>query len=237
MSLETYCIRPDYQPNTANLTLERDGVVFWTKERLRASLIYQWPLYEFVRDLAIEKKMSKILDIGCGPARKLMTLLSQAVDVYGIDQESAIAFCKEQYTTGHFYTDNFEEPELILNETFDLIICSDVIEHLEDPDVLLRYIRRFCSETTLVLLSTPERDRIRGENCLSCPQPEHIREWNSAEFSNYLETRNFEILKHFFLPPLPFGFTKANILHWLHQFRHRLPLDYNQAVLCRPITS
>lgn len=228
-----YCIRDDYTPNKVNLTLEQEDVVFWNEARIRSSRLYQWPLYEFARQLVIKNGMSHVLDIGCGPAIKLMSLIAPAANIYGIDQQSAVDYCRNAYQSGEFFVDDFEAPTLELSENFDLIICSDVIEHLEDPDQLLNYIKRYCGESTLVLISTPDRDRVRGKDCTSCPQNEHIREWNSKEYEAYLTKSGFEITNHFFLPPLRPGLSKTHLQHWFHQIRNRLPFNYNQAALCR----
>ena len=228
-----YCIRDDYKPNKVNLTLEQDGVVFWNEARVQASRLYQWPLYVLARQTIVEKGMNRVLDIGCGPAFKLMRLIDPVAKVYGIDQQSAVDYCRSTYRSGQFFVDNFESPSLYFSEEFDLIICSDVIEHLEDPGYLLEYIRRYCSERTLVLISTPDRDRVRGKNCTSCPQKEHIREWNSQEYVAYLTKSGFDVLDHFFLAPLRPGFSKTHLRHWYHQIRNRLPFNYNQAALCR----
>lgn len=230
---EKYCIRRDYQPNKSNLTLENSDVVFWNEARIRSSQLYQWPLYALARDIVIDEKMRNVIDIGCGPAIKLMRLIAPVANVVGVDQESAIDYCRTTYDSGTFLVDNFEDPTVELSEDFDLVLCSDVIEHLEDPDRLLDYIKRYCSANTLLLISTPDRDRVRGVECTWCPQKEHIREWNADEYANYLRKSGFEILNHYFLPPLRRGISKTHMRHWFHQIRNRLPLNYNQAALCR----
>ncbi|MDH3380268.1 MAG: class I SAM-dependent methyltransferase, partial [Gammaproteobacteria bacterium] len=199
---EKYCIREDYRPNQANLTLEHEDVVFWSPSRIQSSRLYQLPLYELAKSLVIEQGMQNVIDVGCGPGIKLMSLIAPVANVFGIDQKSAVDYCRTAYNSGTFLVDNFEDPAIELSEEFDLVICSDVIEHLEDPDQLLSYIKRYCNPSTLILISTPDRDKVRGKDCNFCPQKEHIREWNSEEYSNYLKKSGFEIIDHYFLPPL-----------------------------------
>jgi hypothetical protein len=52
----------------------------------------------------------------------------------------------------------------------------------------------------LLLISTPERNALRGRNCLHCPHPMHVREWTLAEFARYLASRGLEIIDHRLLP-------------------------------------
>ncbi len=230
---KTYCIRDGYIPNTENHTFEREGVIFWSESRLHASLIYQWPAYVYAKKIVVGKKIENVLDIGCGPARKLMHLLGDVSNVHGIDQASAIKYCVENYSNGNFYIDNFENPQLILSVEFGLIICSDVIEHIEDPDILLAYIKKFCGPNTLVIISTPDRKRARGENCLHCPQKEHIREWSKEELIEYLAQSGFDIIEHCFQAPLKPGISIIHLRNWFYQLSKGLSLNYNQVALCK----
>jgi SAM-dependent methyltransferase len=89
------------------------------------------------------------------------------------------------------------DPPAAWSRRFDLIICADVIEHLVDPDVVLRWIRLFSKPTSRIVLSTPERDLRRGRRSLGPPENlGHVREWNSREFCAYLDSRGFDILQH-----------------------------------------
>ncbi|MEJ5311262.1 MAG: methyltransferase domain-containing protein [Anaerolineae bacterium] len=54
--------------------------------------------------------------------------------------------------------------DLPINETFDVIVCGELIEHIENPGVMLEGIKRFCHQHTLVVFTTPNpwaRHRIR----------------------------------------------------------------------------
>lgn len=66
----------------------------------------------------------------------------------------------------------------------DSIICSDVIEHIKDPDQLIQFIRFIQSET--IIFSTPEREANAGQKDYGPPEnPSHFGEWNADEFRNY----------------------------------------------------
>jgi 2-polyprenyl-3-methyl-5-hydroxy-6-metoxy-1,4-benzoquinol methylase len=78
--------------------------------------------------LIYEIKPEKILDVGCGRGRYLVPLLEQGYDVIGVeingDQVNSIP---------EKYRDQVISPDqaIQLQETFDLIIMSHVIEHIE----------------------------------------------------------------------------------------------------------
>lgn len=65
----------------------------------------------------------------------------------------------------------------------DLFILSETIEHLEDPDSILRQIRE---KTKYLVLSTPD-----GEWADS--NPEHVWGWDNAEIRSMLESAGFTI--------------------------------------------
>lgn len=233
VSAENYCIRSDYTPNYASRTLDTDKEVFWKPERISTSRFYQWHVYNHVAQMIRERKLRSVLDIGCGPATKLMACIAPLAEVYGIDQQSAVAYCRSIYDRGTFLVDDFEKPFLQVNERFDIIICSDVIEHIHDPDVLLGYIRRFCQKDTLVVLSTPDRERLRGKRALTCTKSEHVREWSALEFAAYLRSRDFEVLSHLHLPPVKTAINTLFFLHLTVQLARFRPYRYNQMAVCR----
>jgi hypothetical protein len=78
--------------------------------------------------------------------------------------------------------------------TFDLIICADVLEHLMDPGPSIEMMKRFSTAGTLLVISTPDRARLRGRNCMESPKPEHVREWTVREFTRYLRSRGLSVL-------------------------------------------
>jgi hypothetical protein len=78
----------------------------------------------------------------------------------------------------------FEEvkPETLIA---DLVICSDVIEHMQNPDILMDFIQSIQSRE--IIFSTPERNMQAGVNDFGPPEnPSHYREWDEIEFRNYV---------------------------------------------------
>lgn len=230
--MDNYGIRADYKARTVNATLDDDDRSFWVDSRVRESGLYQWHVYAYAAELVKQRSIKTVLDIGCGTAVKLMQQLAPITEVYGIDQVSASNACRERYGYPRFYADDFENPQLRLPVDFGLIVCSDVVEHVTNPDVLLAYIRRFSSSNTLVLLSTPDRDRLRGTGCLSSPKAEHIREWTFAEFSTYLRSRGFSVERHWHSPPVKTALNKLFVRRLWGQISRMRPYAYNQVALC-----
>lgn len=84
-------------------------------------------------------KDSKILDVGCSSGiflKDLEALGFKTENLYGIDiSDSAIINCKANGIQNSFVMD---AQDITLIETFDIIIASDCLEHLEDDKKALK---------------------------------------------------------------------------------------------------
>lgn len=178
--MKTYFIREDYISRLHNKyfddTSNTDG---WQKE-----------VYEFAKKVCLENNYSKIIDIGTGSGFKLLKHFSD-MDTIGIDLPQTVEWLREKYPERK-WIDKFDP---ILG--YDLVISSDVIEHIPDPDILLDLIE--ACKPKLIVLSTPDRDLVKpGKNGILGPPKNraHVREWSMTEFYNYINSR-FDVLDHF----------------------------------------
>lgn len=174
---------------------------YWNDERISASGKWQKHVYLWAAELIAQRGLRSALDLGCGPATKLANHIAPVcADIEGADQASAIQVCRRLGRPGRFRVVDLESPEQEAWRSFDLVLCSDVIEHLLDPDHALRLMRRLCHQRSLVLISTPDRDRLRGRGCMESPKPEHVREWTQGEFTDFLVSRGWEVVECRMLP-------------------------------------
>lgn len=81
----------------------------------------------------------------------------------------------------------------------DLWILSETVEHLDDPDTVLKRIRR---KTNILILSTPD-----GED--NDQNPEHVWGWDSEAVGEMLATAGFDPIIHTVLDLRPGGWTYA----------------------------
>lgn len=151
---------------------------------------YQREVYEEALRIARVNHLRSVIDVGCGSGFKLVHYFGD-FDSIGVDVEPTYSWLRKTYPDKKWVR-AFTEESQHLNA--DLVICADVIEHVEDPDQLLTYLAR-CSRGWVVL-STPERDLARGAHHYGPPpNPAHVREWNFAELHRYIGAR-FEIESH-----------------------------------------
>jgi hypothetical protein len=142
---------------------------------------WQRGVYEMAAGIASKLSSPVIIDVGCGSAYKLVHMLGK-FNIAGIEVEPTYSWLKQQYPQHRWMLFDETDPKTL---KADLIICSDVIEHLEDPDVLLDFLED--SSFTYLVLSTPERDTKLGKNDYGPPENlSHYREWNQYEFKDYV---------------------------------------------------
>jgi 2-polyprenyl-3-methyl-5-hydroxy-6-metoxy-1,4-benzoquinol methylase len=177
--MKTYFIKENYTHRLNNLFFDDIPLTDeWQKE-----------VYTYAREVADAHNLTSVLDIGTGSGYKLMSNFKE-FDTLGMDLEPTVKWLKETYNDRK-WTDSFE-PVV----GYDMIIASDVIEHLPDPDVLLDLIQK-CSPK-MIVFSTPDRDLsdIPGDNNGPPTNECHVREWNMVEFRNYIESK-FNVLEQF----------------------------------------
>lgn len=108
-----------------------------------------------------------ILDFGCGSAEMLEVFYRNRYRpkrYLGLEiRDKQVELNKEKFANllfAEFRQVDLCQPELDLDETFDVITCFEVMEHIghENADIFLDNIAYHCNENTVVYLSTPNYD-------------------------------------------------------------------------------
>lgn len=102
-----------------------------------------------------------ILDLGCGVGTIDFYLAKMGHHVTGVDvSPDAINICKTAQKQLEFDNTNFicaDIANVPIHRKFDLIICSEVIEHVEDDDGLLAKMHPLLNDGGMLLLTTPSQ--------------------------------------------------------------------------------
>lgn len=153
----------------------------------------------------------KIIDIGCGGGFGSNVLSQEADFVWGIDKSIPnIQWAKEVFTrdkNGVYYSpqvsfevlDPLTDPREIM--AFDIVVCVEVIEHVNEYEKLLAFIKRICKkdksgnfmelpDATKVFISTPNRNHSKHSIEIT-KNKAHVREWTPAELYGIL-SRHFK---------------------------------------------
>jgi SAM-dependent methyltransferase len=114
---------------------------------------FDMPDYKIVSEnMSIENK--KILVFGAGTARDIIYLLKDN-DVYAVDfSKSSVNFLKK-LGIKTILADLNKPVKDLKDKSFDLVIAKDILEHLEEPSILLSEIKRVLKPTGYAVLNVP----------------------------------------------------------------------------------
>ena len=106
-------------------------------------------LYEILQK---DKTKNKILSVGCGMRNGLKFLEFLGFNAYGIDFD-----VPQDQQTEKLKFHNLNENEFLPfeDQMFDVVLCQEVIEHIENPWLLFRKVKKILKKDGIFLLTTP----------------------------------------------------------------------------------
>ncbi len=101
--------------------------------------------------------VSAVLDIGCGNGGLAEALRARGCRVTGVDVSGKAIDEARKFLSGSFCFDVEAEewPEALMDKKFDLIIASEVIEHIFDPDIFLSKVNYLIAPGGKAIITTP----------------------------------------------------------------------------------
>jgi 2-polyprenyl-3-methyl-5-hydroxy-6-metoxy-1,4-benzoquinol methylase len=99
----------------------------------------------------------RILDLGCGNGSFSNLIAQQGYEVVGVEEsESGCKFASESFPNCHFIQASiYDLPYNELENSFDIVIASEVIEHLFYPRELVRAAKKCLKSNGRLILTTP----------------------------------------------------------------------------------
>lgn len=165
---------------------------YTSRHPLRRFFLYRF-LTKILSEIEKEKPQS-ILDIGCGEgeADKFFLKRNASLKVLGIDidsealKEAKINCPQIEIKKADVYKLPFPD------NSFDLVLCLEVLEHLEKPDEALKEIKRVCYNKAIITVPNEPLFSLAsffsGKYLKSLGKhPEHRHFWSRGEFKNLLK--------------------------------------------------
>jgi ubiquinone/menaquinone biosynthesis C-methylase UbiE len=142
--------------------------------------------------LAGESKQARILDVGCCAGSLLKNLGSSGFsNIYGLDiNPQAVAVCKKKNLRNVFVMDGSDMS--FHDEEFDVVIASDVLEHIKNENVALSEWNRVLRPGGKLIIFVPAftflwsaHDEANG----------HMRRYSARTLKDSLQVAGFSIRK------------------------------------------
>lgn len=123
-----------------------------------------------------------VVDIGCGAGNLLQEVVERAAPIRAVGVDYTVAGvqrAKRAVPQGEFHASSLYE--LDLADEFDVVLCTEVLEHLSRPDEAMRVLVRLCAGTGVIVITVPdgELDDWAG----------HRNFWSESELGEFL--RNY----------------------------------------------
>jgi 2-polyprenyl-3-methyl-5-hydroxy-6-metoxy-1,4-benzoquinol methylase len=156
-------------------------------------------LFFQIKDLKIES----ILDVGCGEGITLSKLKENKIlrqssgqvgrRLEGIDySKEAVEIANKNYPNLHILEGDIYKLKYKDN-SFDLVICSEVLEHLEDPQKALRELARVSRR--YILLSVPNEPWFYLFNYTQWGKDiGHINKWSRNKFIKFINLEGYKVI-------------------------------------------
>ncbi len=145
----------------------------------------RWQLDRFEKIVSlIHRSSGKILDVGCGLGNltRYIKARDPYLDVYGVDfSKVAVDFCNE-HIPGHYMVDDASKLLAHPPESFDVVISSETIEHLSNPESHMKSLVSLVQPGGSVIISTPNLDFNGGT-----VSKEHFHEFTPKELQDLME--------------------------------------------------
>jgi 2-polyprenyl-3-methyl-5-hydroxy-6-metoxy-1,4-benzoquinol methylase len=168
------------------------------------NLTYQ--LHDLI-NLIGQNKSQKILDLGCGNGYLVNYLIKLGYNAYGTDaSEKGIAIAKKTNPERFFLQDISSDnlPAGLLGISFDLIISTEVIEHLYNPQAFIQFCQNQLKQSGEIIITTPYHGYLKNlilsifNKWDSHMNPlwlgGHIKLWSKKTLSKILTDAGFTIV-------------------------------------------
>jgi 2-polyprenyl-3-methyl-5-hydroxy-6-metoxy-1,4-benzoquinol methylase len=148
------------------------------------------------------KKLAKgktFIDIGCNAGFAVEAARTLGLEATGIDlDQTAIEFAQKYYPQANFQAMSIQEVAK-KGQTFDIIYCSEVIEHLSKVDDFVSSLYKILKQDGILFLTTPDIGHYSiAKNLLDWDgvrPPEHLLYFSKKSLGLLLKKHGFNKVK------------------------------------------
>lgn len=153
----------------------------WLLDRFHATAV----------ELMVDVRATTVLDAGCGEGFGMRAVLGESTRAVGLDYSAAAARLARAQNTAALFASGDVTRLPFADNTFDLVLCMEVLEHLVSPEIGLAELCRVSQRW--LLLSVPNEPLFRGANFLRGKNmqawgndPGHLNHWSSRGFERFV---------------------------------------------------
>ena len=162
-NLNTFNYKEHYKKDAVEFDYfeERKGATEHDERRVREFIIAKVP-----------KNVNSILDVGCGKGWVAREFLPKGKKVFSLDISiTNPSIVKKLYQSENHFgitADSFQLP--FNDQSFDCIIASEIIEHVNNPAKFIIELFRVVKKGGSLIITTPYKEKIIYYLCVHCNQ-------------------------------------------------------------------
>jgi 2-polyprenyl-3-methyl-5-hydroxy-6-metoxy-1,4-benzoquinol methylase len=181
-----------YERTAANITRENTLAAYdrvYSSDRLLGEYLgpERLQFYEELATILAPLAPRSVVDIGCGTGHLLRFIVERMSRtpqrIVGIDHSGAgLRRARELLPSATWLVDDIHD--LSLDERFHLVLCTEVLEHVKDPEHVVRALRVLCATDGTVAITVPDGAHDTWEG--------HVNFWDEDELRAFLTPHGLE---------------------------------------------
>lgn len=176
---------------------EHDTLYTRLRERfLFSPLYFLWMTIDGDISFHSRRGTGRLLDVGCNEGRGLKLYRRNGFVAEGAELNVRAA---EVARTQGFHVHTVLIEELDMPDSYDVLVCSNVLEHATDPRSMLLAARRLLTTNGEIWISCPNREswlrKIFGRFWINWHVPFHILHFSTDGITRLLDTSGFDIIE------------------------------------------
>jgi len=186
---------------------------YWKEDYFRIPENHYSDELSVLKKLTKNKKPLRVLDIGAGIGKVMLTLEKEGYDVYGIEASETFyktAIDKMDINSEKLHCGMIEDAEYPVSH-FDFINLGAVLEHLYNPDKILKKLMKWLKPGGLIFVSVPSSRWLMAKlmnflyslqgldyvsNLSPMHQPYHLYEFGLKSFILNGKKNNYKVVHH-----------------------------------------
>jgi N-acetylglucosaminyl-diphospho-decaprenol L-rhamnosyltransferase len=196
--------------------------------------------------LELVPRGARVLDAGCSTGYLAEQLVGRGSSVVGLELDPVAGQAAERWCEQVLVGD-FETMELpFAEQTFDVVLCGDIVEHLRDPGAALARVRPLLKPGGRLVLSTPNVANWSVRASLLAGRFEyterglldrtHAHLFTRRSLRSCLRDAGYEVIAEDFTVPLPYALRRDGLERGAHRIGALKPtlLAYQWVMAARP---
>lgn len=154
------------------------------------NFLYSLNVKKWIKEFG-EKKT--VLEVGCGSGFMLSVFKKYGWQEFGLERNKEVAMHAKRQFDINVMCKNLNE---IKNKKFDLILLFNVLEHVDDPCLVIKECSRLLNKNGQIVVKVPNFDswqsKLMKSNWFHLDVPRHLYHFNKAGLKKIIEDNNLQ---------------------------------------------